>query len=79
MRALIDDRAGYPLRQNLFELRQILKGSVGHRLNIGKTEYFRAIVLDISVPEFNWEPGRLLKPSYRADTMILRPTSNLNN
>jgi hypothetical protein len=50
---------------------------VGHRLNIGKIEYFRAMVLDISVPEFQLGIREIFEHSYRADTMILRLTSNL--
>ena len=53
---------GYLLKENVFELRQMLKGLRGSQANIGKTEYFRAMVLDISVPEFQLgSPGRLFE------------------
>jgi hypothetical protein len=64
LRALINDRVKAVCDKKM--------PAAGHRLNIGKTEYFRAMFLDISVLNFNWGTGRLLKRSYQADMMILR-------
>jgi hypothetical protein len=52
LRALINDRVKAVCDKKM--------PAAGHRLNIGKTEYFRAMFLDISVPEFQLGTGRLL-------------------